>query len=89
MHVHARIIPTALLPNEISEETYGEVIKVANMHERKSEMAKHADAFIALPGKLALDLVVHFSFSRLDYNLKLRWLWNHGGTHGDNSLCST
>ncbi|XXG48571.1 hypothetical protein AAC387_Pa02g2977 [Persea americana] len=44
------VIPTALLPHEISGETIGEVKKVVDMHERKSEMAKHADAFIALPG---------------------------------------
>ncbi|XP_072973514.1 cytokinin riboside 5'-monophosphate phosphoribohydrolase LOG1-like [Typha angustifolia] len=44
------VIPRALLPEEISGETTGEVKTVADMHERKSEMAKHADAFIALPG---------------------------------------
>ncbi|KAJ1400306.1 LOG family [Sesbania bispinosa] len=44
------VIPKALLPLEISGETFGEVKTVANMHERKSIMAKHADAFIALPG---------------------------------------
>ncbi|XP_014493818.1 cytokinin riboside 5'-monophosphate phosphoribohydrolase LOG1 [Vigna radiata var. radiata] len=44
------VIPKALLPREISGETFGEVKTVANMHERKSVMAKHADAFIALPG---------------------------------------
>ncbi|KAL3000377.1 hypothetical protein AAZX31_09G209300 [Glycine max] len=44
------VIPKALLPLEISGETFGEVKTVANMHERKSVMAKHADAFIALPG---------------------------------------
>ncbi|KAJ7982217.1 Cytokinin riboside 5'-monophosphate phosphoribohydrolase [Quillaja saponaria] len=44
------VIPKALLPPEISGETYGEVKTVADMHERKSEMAKHAEAFIALPG---------------------------------------
>ncbi|XP_010907912.1 probable cytokinin riboside 5'-monophosphate phosphoribohydrolase LOG6 [Elaeis guineensis] len=44
------VIPKALLPHEISGETVGEVKIVADMHERKSEMAKHADAFIALPG---------------------------------------
>ncbi|XP_008790812.1 probable cytokinin riboside 5'-monophosphate phosphoribohydrolase LOG4 isoform X1 [Phoenix dactylifera] len=44
------IIPKALLPHEISGETIGVVKIVADMHERKSEMAKHADAFIALPG---------------------------------------
>ncbi|CAD5172949.1 unnamed protein product [Musa acuminata subsp. malaccensis] len=44
------VVPTALLPNEVSGETIGDLIKVADMHERKSEMAKCADAFIALPG---------------------------------------
>ncbi|OEL24602.1 putative cytokinin riboside 5'-monophosphate phosphoribohydrolase LOG4 [Dichanthelium oligosanthes] len=44
------VIPTALLPEEVSGETLGEVKVVRDMHERKSEMAKHADAFIALPG---------------------------------------
>ncbi|XP_077227262.1 putative cytokinin riboside 5'-monophosphate phosphoribohydrolase LOGL10 isoform X1 [Tasmannia lanceolata] len=46
------VIPMALLPQEISGETVGEVKPVADMHERKSVMAKHADAFIALPGEL-------------------------------------
>ncbi|XP_072982563.1 cytokinin riboside 5'-monophosphate phosphoribohydrolase LOG1-like isoform X1 [Typha latifolia] len=46
------VIPRALLPHEISGETIGEMKTVADMHERKSEMAKHADAFIALPGEL-------------------------------------
>ncbi|KAK4285498.1 hypothetical protein QN277_002189 [Acacia crassicarpa] len=44
------VIPKALFPREISGETSGEEKIVADMHERKSEMAKHADAFIALPG---------------------------------------
>ncbi|KAK4748933.1 hypothetical protein SAY87_015519 [Trapa incisa] len=44
------VIPSALLPPEISGQTNGEVKIVSGMHERKSEMAKHADAFIALPG---------------------------------------
>lgn len=35
---------------QISGETIGEVRSVADMHERKSVMASHADAFIALPG---------------------------------------
>ncbi|KAG8097868.1 hypothetical protein GUJ93_ZPchr0013g34477 [Zizania palustris] len=34
----------------VSGETLGEVKVVRDMHERKSEMAKHADAFVALPG---------------------------------------
>ncbi|XVF79632.1 hypothetical protein PTKIN_Ptkin15bG0004700 [Pterospermum kingtungense] len=44
------VIPKALLPHEISGETVGELKAVADMHQRKSEMAKHAEAFIALPG---------------------------------------
>ncbi|CAN6298165.1 unnamed protein product [Urochloa humidicola] len=44
------VIPSALLPEEVSGETLGEVKVVRDMHERKSEMARHADAFIALPG---------------------------------------
>ncbi|XP_015881644.2 cytokinin riboside 5'-monophosphate phosphoribohydrolase LOG1 [Ziziphus jujuba] len=44
------VIPKALLPHEISGETVGQLKTVADMHQRKSEMEKHADAFIALPG---------------------------------------
>lgn len=40
----------------MSGETLGEAKVVRDMHERKSEMAKHADAFIALPGELLADL---------------------------------
>ncbi|KAH7863590.1 hypothetical protein Vadar_019551 [Vaccinium darrowii] len=35
---------------QISGEAIGEVITVSDMHQRKSEMEKHAEAFIALPG---------------------------------------
>ncbi|GJN23650.1 hypothetical protein PR202_gb11315 [Eleusine coracana subsp. coracana] len=35
---------------QVSGETLGEVKVVRDMHERKAEMAKHSDAFIALPG---------------------------------------
>ncbi|KAL1544635.1 Cytokinin riboside 5'-monophosphate phosphoribohydrolase log8 [Salvia divinorum] len=44
------VIPTALVPVEISGHAVGEVMVVADMHERKAEMARQADAFIALPG---------------------------------------
>jgi predicted Rossmann-fold nucleotide-binding protein len=33
-----------------SGHTVGEVLIVSDMHERKAEMARRADAFIALPG---------------------------------------
>ncbi|PSR89304.1 Cytokinin riboside 5'-monophosphate phosphoribohydrolase [Actinidia chinensis var. chinensis] len=44
------VIPKPLVPLEISGETVGEVRIVSDMHERKAEMAREADAFIALPG---------------------------------------
>ncbi|XP_062098472.1 cytokinin riboside 5'-monophosphate phosphoribohydrolase LOG1-like [Humulus lupulus] len=44
------IIPKALMHKEITGETIGEVRTVADMHQRKAEMARHSDCFIALPG---------------------------------------
>ncbi|KAL9257358.1 Cytokinin riboside 5'-monophosphate phosphoribohydrolase LOG3-like protein, partial [Drosera capensis] len=44
------VIPKTLMPREITGVTVGEVKAVADMHQRKAEMAKHSDAFIALPG---------------------------------------
>ncbi|CAN6463575.1 unnamed protein product [Victoria cruziana] len=38
------------MPREITGVTVGEVRPVSNMHQRKAEMARQADAFIALPG---------------------------------------
>ena len=35
---------------QITGVTVGEVRAVSNMHQRKAEMARQADAFIALPG---------------------------------------
>uniref|UniRef100_A0A0R0GTN1 Cytokinin riboside 5'-monophosphate phosphoribohydrolase n=1 Tax=Glycine max TaxID=3847 RepID=A0A0R0GTN1_SOYBN len=44
------VIPTTLMPIEITGESVGEVRAVSGMHQRKAEMAREADAFIALPG---------------------------------------
>ncbi|KAG6472721.1 hypothetical protein ZIOFF_070198 [Zingiber officinale] len=46
------IIPRTLMRAEVltGEQRFGEVKSVANMHQRKAEMARHSDAFIALPG---------------------------------------
>lgn len=35
---------------QVTGEPVGEVKAVSGMHERKAEMARYADAFIALPG---------------------------------------
>ncbi|KAG2332684.1 hypothetical protein Bca52824_003864 [Brassica carinata] len=44
------IIPKSLAPKEITGDSIGEVITVSTMHQRKAEMGRQADAFIALPG---------------------------------------
>ncbi|KAF8721060.1 hypothetical protein HU200_023474 [Digitaria exilis] len=45
------VIPRTLMTTpEIVGETVGEVVPVADMHQRKAEMERQSDAFIALPG---------------------------------------
>ncbi|GLT56794.1 hypothetical protein SLA2020_298110 [Shorea laevis] len=44
------VIPKALRPREITGEPVGEVKEVVDMHQRKAEMARQSDAFVALPG---------------------------------------
>lgn len=46
------VIPKALIGKELTGSTVGELIAVPDMHSRKAEMARQADAFIALPGIL-------------------------------------
>ncbi|XP_011025446.1 PREDICTED: cytokinin riboside 5'-monophosphate phosphoribohydrolase LOG1-like isoform X2 [Populus euphratica] len=58
------VIPKALMSHEISGETVGEVKTVADMHQRKAEMAKHADAFIALPGTC---IILQSNYSCIKY----------------------
>ncbi|KAK9170334.1 hypothetical protein Syun_002474 [Stephania yunnanensis] len=44
------VIPRTLMLSEVTGETIGELRTVSDMHQRKAEMARQADAFIALPG---------------------------------------
>ncbi|KAI5069536.1 hypothetical protein GOP47_0015837 [Adiantum capillus-veneris] len=44
------VIPEALTSHQMAEQAIGEMRVVADMHERKAEMARIADAFIAMPG---------------------------------------
>jgi uncharacterized protein (TIGR00730 family) len=46
------VIPQALVSHEIAHRGLTELIEVASMHQRKAEMERRADAFIALPGGL-------------------------------------
>ncbi|KAF8398393.1 hypothetical protein HHK36_017320 [Tetracentron sinense] len=79
------VIPKALLPHEISGETIGEVKTVADMHERKSEMAKHADAFIALPGGYGTmeELLEMITWSQLGIHEKPVGLLNVDGYYNN------
>ncbi|KAJ6906474.1 cytokinin riboside 5'-monophosphate phosphoribohydrolase LOG5-like [Populus alba x Populus x berolinensis] len=51
------IIPRTLMSKEITGETVGEVKPVADMHQRKAEMARNSDCFIALPGPMHFSLL--------------------------------
>ncbi|KAG2668672.1 hypothetical protein I3843_14G002300 [Carya illinoinensis] len=80
------VIPKALLRHEISGEAIGEVKIVSGMHQRKAEMAKHADAFIALPGGYGTmeELLEMISWSQLGIHEKPVGLLNVDGYY--NSL---
>ncbi|XP_057477965.1 cytokinin riboside 5'-monophosphate phosphoribohydrolase LOG8-like isoform X2 [Actinidia eriantha] len=80
------VIPKALVPLEISGETVGEVRIVSDMHERKAEMAREADAFIALPGGYGTmeELLEMITWSQLGIHKKPVGLLNVDGYY--NSL---
>ncbi|CAG7902706.1 unnamed protein product [Brassica rapa] len=77
------VIPKTLMPRELTGETVGEVRAVADMHQRKAEMARHSDAFIALPEQdealnLSNNIIVIIMYK--DYNLFL--LLKYTGGYG-------
>ena len=75
------IIPRALQPTEVSGVTPGKVIITEDMHERKSQMASRADAFIALPGGLGTleELFEIATWRQLGYHQKPIGLLNIDG----------
>ncbi|GMH03255.1 hypothetical protein Nepgr_005094 [Nepenthes gracilis] len=82
------VIPKALMPKEIVGETIGEVRSVSSMHQRKAEMARQADAFIALPGGYGTleELLEVITWSQLGIHEKPVGLLNVDGYY--NSLLS-
>ncbi|KAJ0811746.1 putative LOG family protein [Helianthus annuus] len=80
------VIPKALVPLEISGETVGDVRIVSDMHERKAEMAREADAFIALPGGYGTmeEVLEMITWSQLGIHKKAVGLLNVDGYY--NSL---
>ncbi|KAK3226973.1 hypothetical protein Dsin_006835 [Dipteronia sinensis] len=82
------IIPRTLMPREITGETVGEVRAVSDMHQRKAEMARQADAFIALPGGYGTleELLEVITWAQLGIHRKPVGLLNVDGFY--NSLLS-
>ncbi|CAJ1883474.1 unnamed protein product [Sphenostylis stenocarpa] len=82
------IIPTSLMPREITGDPIGEVRAVSNMHQRKAEMARQADAFIALPGGYGTleELLEVITWAQLGIHSKPVGLLNVDGFY--NSLLS-
>ncbi|PHT45488.1 hypothetical protein CQW23_14646 [Capsicum baccatum] len=66
------VIPKTLMPRELTGETVVEVKVVADMHQRKAEMARYFDAFIALPGGYSTldELLEAISWAQLDIHDK-------------------
>ncbi|XP_048424054.1 cytokinin riboside 5'-monophosphate phosphoribohydrolase LOG7 isoform X1 [Pyrus x bretschneideri] len=82
------VIPRTLMPREITGETVGEVRTVSDMHQRKAEMARQADAFIALPGGYGTleELLEVITWAQLGIHRKPVGLLNVDGYY--NSLLS-
>ncbi|KAM3324628.1 cytokinin riboside 5'-monophosphate phosphoribohydrolase LOG7 [Capsicum chacoense] len=82
------VIPRTLMPREITGETIGEVRTVSGMHQRKAEMARQADAFIALPGGYGTleELLEVITWAQLGIHCKPVGLLNVEGYY--NSLLS-
>ncbi|XP_042502988.1 cytokinin riboside 5'-monophosphate phosphoribohydrolase LOG7 [Macadamia integrifolia] len=82
------VIPRTLMPREITGETVGEVRAVSDMHQRKAEMARQADAFIALPGGYGTleELLEVITWAQLGIHKKPVGLLNVDGYY--NSLLS-
>ncbi|KAK1404673.1 Cytokinin riboside 5'-monophosphate phosphoribohydrolase [Heracleum sosnowskyi] len=82
------VIPRTLMPREITGVTVGEVRAVSDMHQRKAEMARQADAFIALPGGYGTleELLEVITWAQLGIHCKPVGLLNVDGYY--NSLLS-
>ncbi|KAJ6914567.1 cytokinin riboside 5'-monophosphate phosphoribohydrolase LOG7 [Populus alba x Populus x berolinensis] len=82
------VIPRSLMPREVTGEPVGEVRAVSDMHQRKAEMARQADAFIALPGGYGTleELLEVITWAQLNIHHKPVGLLNVDGYY--NSLLS-
>jgi uncharacterized protein (TIGR00730 family) len=66
------IIPEAMVPREIADTGSDELVITADMGTRKAEMARRADAFVALPGGFGTleELLEQITLRQLGYHRK-------------------
>jgi uncharacterized protein (TIGR00730 family) len=78
------VIPRGLVDRELAHPGLTELLVVEDLHERKAEMARLADAFIALPGGLGTleELAEVLSWAQLDLHAKPIGLFDVGGFFG-------
>ena len=81
------VIPKALVEKEWAHSGCSELHVVENMHERKSLMAEHADAFLAMPGGIGTfeEFFEVWTWRQLGYHNKPVGLLNIQGYY-DNLL---
>ncbi|XP_051133170.1 probable cytokinin riboside 5'-monophosphate phosphoribohydrolase LOG6 [Andrographis paniculata] len=75
------IIPKPLLGKEKTGETIGELRIVGDMHQRKAEMSRNSDCYIALPGGYGTleELLEVITWAQLGIHTKPVGLLNVGG----------
>lgn len=76
------VLPEAMnIPSVVERMTYGRLLIVKNMHERKKTMYELADAFIALPGGIGTleELAEIYTWRQLEYHRKNIGLLNING----------
>ena len=75
------VIPEFLATKELKHEGLHETVVTRDMHERKAEMAKRADAFVAMPGGLGTfeELFEMLTWSQLGLHNKVIGLLNVNG----------
>jgi uncharacterized protein (TIGR00730 family) len=75
------VIPRALREKELAHLGLAELVEVESMHERKLEMARRSDAFVALPGGVGTleEIFEVFTWTQLGFHLKPCAFFNMGG----------
>ncbi len=75
------VIPHGLFRKEVAHQGITKLITVQDMHERKSTMANHSDAFLALPGGFGTleELFEIITWNQIGIIEKPVTVYNHNG----------